>query len=249
MKHRLSGLDARRLPLIGSSRSGAIKWRQHDHQARRMKRIAALVIALLAAATVVTPQGLTTWPFDADQPNVLPTGFTLTAMRQESPGTWLVRRDGTNGHLVHALGTGTGYAMALAPHDPLADVIVSARLRLAGGVRAGGVVWRHQDANNFYAAVLDLTQGTLFMYLIRGGNRITVESEDDLELDPAAWHTLRVVHERATVYVSLGGIRVFEEREGRLERTFGPGRVGLLSTGDSEVWFDDLRVEPGRVRR
>jgi hypothetical protein len=171
-------------------------------------------------------------------------------MRQDGPGTWTARRDGTNGFLVHSPGpTQGGYAVALAPGEPQSDVIVSARLRLAGGARAGGVVWRHQDDNNFYAAVLDLTQGTLFMYLIRNGNRVTVESEDDLELDPAAWHTLRVVHERASVYVSLGGIRVFEERGGRLERTFGPGRAGLLAAGDSEVWFDDLRVEPGRPRR
>jgi hypothetical protein len=203
-----------------------------------------------APAQPFPPQASATWPFDADTPGALPSGFTLTALRQDAPGTWLVQRDGTNGYLVHASDAAPGgYSIAIAPDQARSDVIVSARLRLTGGARAGGVVWRHQDANNFYAAVLDLAQGTLFMYLIRNGNRITVESEDDLELDPAAWHTLRVVHERASVYVSLGGIRVFEEREGRLERTFGPGRTGLLATGDSEVWFDDLRVEPGRTRR
>jgi hypothetical protein len=42
---------------------------------------------------------------------------------------------------------------------------------------------------------------------------------------------------------------VFEERDGRLERTLGPGRAGLIATGDSGIWFDDLRVEPGRDRK
>jgi hypothetical protein len=211
---------------------------------------AAFFLTCWCATAIVSAQGVALWTFDADPPATPPKDFTLAAIRQDTPGSWLVQRDGVNGRLVHAAGSAQiGYAMAIAPAEPLNDVIVSARLRLAGGARAGGVVWRYQDPSNYYAAVLDLAQGTLFMYLMRNGNRITIESEDDLELDVDAWHTLRVVHERASVYVSLGGIRVFEEREGRLERTLGPGRVGVLSTGDSDVWFDDLRIEPGRTRR
>jgi hypothetical protein len=220
--------------------------------ARMPRRHLTAATAALACCAVLggSAQGLATWTFDTDPANALPKGFTLSAMRQDGPGTWLVRRDGTSGALVHSTDAPqAGYSLALAPHEPMSDVIASTRLRLTGGARAGGLVWRYQDANNYYGAVLDLTQGTLFMYLIRNGNRITIESEDDLELDVAAWHTLRVVHERQSVYVSLGGIRVFEEREGRLERTLGPGQIGLLATGDSEVWFDDLRIEPGRPRR
>jgi hypothetical protein len=216
--------------------------------ALRTTRAVAGAVAAALSLSVLAQRGQ--WTFDDDLPSALPAGFTLGAMRQDGPGTWLIRRTGANGMLVHATGGPQGgYAMALAPHEPLRDVIASTRLRVAGGARAGGIVWRYQDSDNYYAAVLDLARGTLFMYLIRSGNRITVESEDDLELDVEAWHTLRVVHERASVYVALGGIRVFEEREGRLERTLGAGRVGLLATGDSEVWFDDLRIEPGRSRR
>jgi hypothetical protein len=211
---------------------------------------AIVVLALAGLAPTLLAQGGTVWSFDEETVEALPRGFTLSAMRQDTPGTWLVRRDGGNGAFVHTAGTAQGgYAMALAPHNSLSDVIVSVRLRLSGGGRAGGVVWRYQDPNNYYAAVLDLTRGTLFMYLFRNGNRITVEAEDDLELDPNAWHTLRVVHERSSVYVALGGIRVFEERGGRLDRTLGAGQIGVLAAGDSDVSFDDLRIEPGRPRR
>jgi len=213
-------------------------------------RIQAVVLALMTAALPALAQAVATWNFDADPPDLLPKGFVLSAMRQDTPGTWAVRREGAAGALVHTAGTPqAGYAMALAPHEAMSDVRVSVRLRLIGGGRAGGVVWRYQDANNYYAAVLDLGRSTLFMYLVRNGNRIAVETEDDLELDPAAWHTMRVVHERSSVYVALGGIRVFEERDGRLERTLGAGQIGLLAAGDSDVAFDDLRIEPGRPRR
>jgi hypothetical protein len=215
--------------------------------------VGAVLAGLLAgpAGTLLAQVGAASWTFDQDAPDGPPTGFTLSAMRQDTPGTWRVRHESAGrGALVHTAGTPQpGYAMALAPHDPLSDVIVSVRLRLSAGGRAGGVVWRYQDPNNYYAAVLDLARSTLFMYLIRNGNRITVEAEDDLELDPDAWHTLRIVHERSSVYAALGGIRVFEERGGRLDRTLGAGRIGVLAAGDSDVAFDDLRVEPGRARR
>jgi len=221
-------------------------------QAQRTPRVATIVVLVLAGlAVAVRAQNGTAWTFDEEAADALPGGFTLSATRQDTPGTWLVRRDaGGSAALVHAPGAPqAGYALALAPHDPLSDVIVTVRLRLSGGGRAGGVVWRYQDPNNYYAAVLDLTRGTLLMYLFRNGNRITVEAEDDLELDPNAWHTLRVVHERSSVYVALGGIRVFEERGGRLDRTLGAGQIGVLAAGDSDVSFDDLRIEPGRPRR
>jgi hypothetical protein len=217
----------------------------------RAWRAPAVVVLLAGLTAALVAQGATVWTFNEGPADVLPDGFTLSATRQDTPGTWLVRRLGEgDGALVHAGGSSQpGYAVALAPRDPLEDVIVSVRLRLSGGGRAGGVVWRYQDPANFYAAVLDLTRGTLFLYLFRNGNRITVEAEDDLELDPNAWHTLRVVHERSSVYVALGGIRVFEERGGRLDRTLSIGRAGVLAAGDADVSFDDLRIEPGRPPR
>lgn len=206
-------------------------------------------MACLAAATVAA-QRAPVLSFDADTPDVAPAGFTLEAMRQNDPGAWIVRRDGANGYLTHMPGPSQdGYALALAPGGPVADLSVSVRMRLAGGGRAGGVVWRYQDANNYYAAILDLSRGAVFMYMMRNGNRVMIEAEDDLELDLDGWHTLRVVHERRSVHVSLGGIRVFEEQDGRLERTFGPGRAGLLATGSSTVWFDDLRLDTASARR
>ncbi len=202
------------------------------------------------AAAILAAQSTSAFRFDADTPEAPPPGFSLQAMRQSDAGTWLIQRTGANGYLTHTPGESqSGYAMAIAPTDPVADVVLSVRLRLAGGGRAGGVVWRYQDPENYYAAVLDLSRGVLFMYMARNGNRITLEAEDDLELDVDAWHTLRVVHARRAVFVSLGGIRVFEERDGRLERTFGPGRVGLIATGGSTVWFDDLQLDPERLRR
>jgi hypothetical protein len=210
---------------------------------------------LLALAWVVSlaadmaAQARPTLAFDEDRPGSAPAGFTFVAMRQPAPGTWLVRRSGTNGFLAHEPGATRdapdGFAIALAPGDPLRDGSVSVRMRLAGGSLVGGLVWRYQDEHNHYQMLLDLVRRELAMYRVVAGNRIKVEREDDLELDPAAWHTLKIVHDQSQVRVSLGGIRVFEDQD----RTFRTGRAGVIAGGIADVWFDDLRIEPERDRR
>jgi len=203
----------------------------------------------LAGTVLLAGQRGPVMTFDTGRGGQPPEGFTLAAMRQPAPGTWIVTREADRGHLEHlADPEGRGYALAIAPGPAVRDVMVSARLRMAGGARAGGVVWGYQDANNFLAVVLDLAHGDLAMYRVRGGNRVRLESKNDLELDAAAWHTLKVVQSGGLVWASLGGIRVFEERFER-GRDGMEGRAGLIASGDSHVWFDDLRLDTTRDRR
>ncbi|MGE0704604.1 MAG: family 16 glycoside hydrolase [Vicinamibacterales bacterium] len=214
-----------------------------------MTRIIPVVMACLGGIALAA-QTNSAIGFDADPDGTPPGRFTFEAMRQDAPGSWLVRHEAANGFLVHTPeASQTGYTMAITPEAPVADLSLSVRMRLSGGERAGGLVWRYQDPSNFYAAILDLSRGALFLSMARNGNLITLESEDDLELDPEAWHTLRVMQSGDTVYVWLGGIRVFDERDERLARSFGAGRLGLIVTGSSSVSFDDLRLAPPRSRR
>ncbi len=210
-----------------------------------------LAASWLAAGTTLGAQVLLSRPFDADRAGALPAGFTLASFRREpgGPDRWLVRGQASQHYLLHAPTAGAGgYALAVIDGTTVADQSTTVRLRLAGGARAGGLVWRYRDPLNFYAAVLDLGDGDLALYRVSSGDLIRLEFEDDLELDVDAWHTLKVVHDEEEVTVSLGGIRVFQDT-GRRNRAAGPGLVGFLATADSEVWFDDLRVEARRPRR
>jgi hypothetical protein len=93
---------------------------------------------------------------------------------------------------------------------------------------------------NHYSAQLDLAKQELAMYRVVNGNRIRLERENDLELDPDAWHSLKIFQERGEIRVYLGGIRVFSERD-RVPRA--SASVGLWTGGDSSIMFDDFRIE------
>lgn len=217
---------------------------------RTTKATIVLVSALSLAGAATLPGPQTVETFDAARVGEPPAGFTFAAMRQPDPGAFVVRRAERGAHVVHAAVSGAaGFGLAIAPVDPLSDLTIAVRLRLAGGGRAGGVVWRYVDPANFYAAILDLERAELSLYRVTNGNMIEIEEENDLELDVNAWHSLKVVHDDAEVRVSLGGIRVFSDDERRHGRLLPRGRAGLVAAGDSEVWYDDLRISPDRERR
>ena len=189
--------------------------------------------------------------FDSERPDQPPAGFTFAAMRQSDAGRWLVQRHDTHTFLSHQAQSGaTGYALAVENRPAPDDVSAAVRLRLVAGARVGGLVWRYQDDNNYYALLLDLHKSDLSIYRVASGVRIRLDVADELELDADAWHSLKVSHIESHIRVSLGGVPVFAEEDRRAYRRGATaGRVGLIATGDSETWFDDLHVEPKRGRR
>lgn len=189
--------------------------------------------------------------FTTDRIDQAPSDFTLGAMRQPSSGVWLVQRQGSRSFLAHRSDpSAAGYALALLELPVAQDATVSARMRLAGGERSGGLAWRYEDADNFYALVLNLSRQDLSLFRMAGGNRVRLDVETGLELDPDAWHALKVTHGDGEIRVWLGGIRVFDERDKTQARTTDAGRrAGFLATGRSEAWFEEIRLEPRRSRR
>jgi hypothetical protein len=197
------------------------------------------VLALTAAAAADT-----TRTFDAERAGGPPDGFTFAAGRNAPPGSWLVRKDGANGFLEHSADRrqDDAPAMAVLAGPPVRDVRLTVRLRLVDGDREGGLVWRYQNPDNYYVARLDLEDHEVALHRFVRGHRVRLAEQNDLELDPEAWHTLRVAHGGDEIRVYLGGVRVLRVRDRTIQEA---GAVGLWTDVTSTTWFDDLRVETG----
>jgi hypothetical protein len=205
--------------------------------------VLTVMTLLIGWLTTAAAAELVVRSFEDDRVGVAPAGFSFAVTRQATPGQWLVRADGAAHHLAHLADPAAagGLSIATLTGGPMLDTVRAAvRIRFGDGERVGGLVWRYQDPQNFYAATLDLQLQEIALYRIVNGNRIRLEREDDLELDPGAWHSVRVEHNRDTIRLALGGIGVIRTRDRALA---GAGQVGLWSGGASTTAFDDLRVD------
>jgi hypothetical protein len=170
-----------------------------------------LVALLLLFATA--DQGVVR-SFGDDTPGKPPAGLLLAVGRDAPPGRWLVEREADNQILTYTgdAASSTGFGIAV-DQEAYEDVEVSVRLRLRQGSRRAGLLVRYADPLNHYAVQLNLAARDLAVYRVIAGNRIRVDRHDELELDPEAWHTLRVVCDGDSLRVSLGGIPVVRERD------------------------------------
>lgn len=207
--------------------------------------VAALVCFVATSGSALDQRA--TWRFDDLPAGRPPDGFTFVSSPPNGQeGRWTVVRDGVNLVLGQLHQGRPGVRLAITEDTSYADLVLSARIRFMEGAQAAGLVWRYRDPDNYYLAQLDLREQDIRVYRVVAGNRTRLEDEDDLELDPAAWHVLKVEHSGTRIRIRINGVPVADARD----RTFQePGRIGLWTTGDSTAWFDDLLVEPAQADR
>ena len=144
-------------------------------------------LVLLLAATLVAAAGvivradlLVAVSFEEHMSGAPPHGFFFAPSRQASPGTWEVRGV-MQRHLVHVADPSVrlrGISIAALALPAPADIKIGTRLRLTDGDRAGGVIWRYQDANNFYFMSIFHQERDARIVRVTGGNRIRLASTD-----------------------------------------------------------------------
>ena len=207
-----------------------------------MRHTMMLLVFSLFVQVAAAAQATLVRTFEDDKIGAPAGGFTTAAGRSAVADRWTVRREGSGRVFVHQghPSPPDGFTVAILSGAQYHDVELSVRLKATGGSRAAGLVWKYQDPENHYAVHLDLARQELGVYRVSSGNRIRLEREDDLELDPDAWHSLKILQEDGEIRVYLGGIRVFVERD---RQPRAPAGVGLWSAGDTSVMFDDFRVE------
>jgi hypothetical protein len=177
-----------------------------------MKDPALLLFALcVPLGLALGNQAPITYTFNETPIGTTPAAFTFGSMRQKEPGRWTVQKRDADIVLFHARDPLTGFSLAIPEVKTGPDVAVTVRLRFVDGARAAGLVWRYLDESHYYSLILDMGRGEIAVHRVSGGNRVGLEFEKDLELDPTGWHTLKIVHSGDTFRAMLGGVRDFED--------------------------------------
>jgi len=133
--------------------------------------VAATSVLVLAASLPVLAQVMS---FDADPVGAAPKGWTLTMTGGGAP-KWTVERDDTapsKGQVLKQSGTAT-FPLALKDGTSIKDGFVEVMFKPISGSedRAGGLVWRAKDANNYYVVRANALEDNVVLYKTVNGVR------------------------------------------------------------------------------
>jgi hypothetical protein len=208
-----------------------------------IRLIAVLLAAGAPLGAAAWAKGPTVWSFDKDEVGSAPTSFVFPATAKKQPGKWVIARDGDNRVLaqVDRDKTPRRFAMALVESSSYKDLRISVKAKpVAGEVEmVAGLVWRYQDADNYYVARWN-SDSVRVDRVVSGERQLMTPLEIKITLPPHTWHTLTVEHQGERIKVFMGRQMVFEGND----RTYTEaGRIGVWIKADSLTYFDDLTVE------
>src|SRR5262249_47677602 len=185
--------------------------------------------------------------FEADAVGAAPKGWTATKTGRGDP-KWTIEQDPTapsKSKIVKQSGTAT-YPLLLNENILIQDGFIEVMFKAIAGSedRAGGIVWRARDANNYYVVRANALEDNVVLYKTAVGGRSSLDivgrkgGYGVAATVPAnEWLSLRVEFKGSRFRVLYNGQQLFEVEDG----TFGDaGKIGLWTKADSLTLFDAL---------
>jgi hypothetical protein len=191
--------------------------------------------------------------FEADAIGRAPTGWTVAHTGQGEP-KWTVEADPTapsSSKVVRQSGR-AAYPLLLKDGSNLKDGFVEVKFKPVSGSedRAGGLVWRAKDANNYYVVRANALEDNVVLYRTVAGKRSALDIVGrkggygiKVPVPANQWHTLRVEFAGNRFKVVFNGKLLFEVEDATFTE---PGMVGLWTKADSVTLFDGFAYGESR---
>ena len=198
------------------------------------QNILILVLSLFAVDVMAETIG-----FDQDQPGALPTGWSCDLTGRGS-AKWTVEADAaapSKPNVLKQSGSGT-FPWCAKKGVAIADGFVEVKFKPMQGSedRAGGVMWRWKDGDNYYVARANALENNVSLYYLTRGSRHTIQYMD-APVQDNEWHTLRVEFTGKRIKVALDGKQSIDVEDTHIA---GAGAVGVWTKADSITAFDDF---------
>ncbi len=184
--------------------------------------------------------------FDSDAVGAMPTKFHSARTGKGAEGKWAVVADPTAPSKPNVIAqtstdaTDYRFPLLIADEGSFKDLELSVRFKAVSGEvdRAGGLVFRLKDANNYYIVRANALEDNYRLYHVVAGNRHQFAGAN-FKVTSGEWHELRVESVGNKIICYYDGAKKIEA----MDDTFkDAGKVGLWTKADSVTYFDDLKV-------
>jgi hypothetical protein len=207
-----------------------------------------LLAGLLLASTTLDAEGARTLAFTKADLGKTPDGWKVPSAGKTAAGEWKVQADATapskDGHVLTQTGSSdkTAFNLCVAESPSLADGEVSVSFKaLEGKVdQGGGIVWRYQDAKNYYIARMNPLEDNFRLYRVVDGVRKQLDTKEGLSVNAGQWHTLSIRMEGDRIECSLDGKKLLAAKDDTFKKK---GLVGLWTKADARTSFCQFQVK------
>jgi len=199
-------------------------------------------------ASKASRDGTTIYNFDQDAAGKLPPGFQVALTGRGSQPVWVVQADATAPSQPNLLAqtsadnTDYRFPLAIAQQGSLQNLSLSVKFKaVAGSVdRAAGLVFRLQDANNYYVVRANALEDNFNFYRVVNGRRSEIKGSK-VKVPTGEWREMRIEAESNRFKCFLDGKQMIDTTD----ETFAEaGKIGLWTKADSVTYFDNLQVTP-----
>ena len=190
---------------------------------------------------MISPLPSETATFENDDIGGPPRGWHLTMTGKGAP-KWTVERDETGRAVLKQSGRAT-YPVALKQGTSVRDGTAEVKFKPISGSedRAGGIVWRARDANNYYVVRGNALEDNVVLYKTVDGVRSSLDLVGQkggygvkTAVPANQWHTLRIEFAGARFNVIFNGKPLFAVEDAAFSEA---GMVGLWTKADSVTLF------------
>jgi hypothetical protein len=135
------------------------------------------------------------------------------------------------------------FNLCVAEDGAFTDVEVQVAFKAVRGKadQGGGIVWRYQDANNYYLARMNPLEDNYRVYKVVASKRIQLGTKEDVKIPAGEWHVLKIKQAGERIECWLDGKKYLEVKDDTFSKA---GKIGLWTKADAQTYFDDLKV-PG----
>ena len=196
--------------------------------------------------------------FDTAKPGTTPDGWSSHVAGKGKPGDWTIVLDEVPTPIANlsdkapklnrrAVLAQTShdiedehFPILLLDDDKFGDFTFTSRFKITGGSaeQMAGLVFRAQDANNFYVVRASALGGNIRFYKMVEGER-SVPLGPDVPIEKGKWYELAIAAQGNRIQVKLDGREIMPALQ---DNTFNSGKIGFFTKSDATAVFADARI-------
>jgi hypothetical protein len=188
-----------------------------------------------------------TLPFTEADVGKVPAGWKAERTGNGAGSVWKVVADNTGpsrqGYVLAqtAEGPSSLFNLCVTTGSRYRDVEVMVAFKANKGVKdqGGGIVWRYQDANNYYIARMNPLEDNFRVYKVVDGKRSKEFQNAEVKVPAGEWHRIKIKMIGDHIECFVDGKKLLDVRDDAITNA---GQVGLWTKADAQTSFDDFRV-------